>query len=253
MRAFAAAAMTSPKCSSVCRGGLALLFAVAALFPRSADAAPILLSGGATDPATGVFVINPVPSTQVTGAFEFDNDVALFQFVLGAGSFTFTAATTTALNSFDPILMLFAENGAPVTYTADGGEFPALFFGDIDADVQVPPLTLAGEATYTLALSQFGPAFGNFPRNTLQEGYELAASEFRCFTMGIVDIDLAPELCHAGAEGLFGGQSGDFALTISATPIDTPPIPEPGTLSLMAAGSAGAAWLRRRRMRRTGH
>ena len=252
MRAFAPAAMTSPKCSSVCRGGVALLFAVAALFPRSADAAPILLSGGTTDPATGVFVINPVPSTTVTGSFEFDNDVALFQFFLGPGTFTFTAATTSAANSFDPILKLFAEDGTAVMYTADdGGPFEAVFFGDIDADVQVPPLTLAGEATYTLALSQFGPAFGNFPQGALQDGFDFDDPAFRCFT---ISIDLAPELCNAGAEGLFGGQSGDFALTISATPIDTPPIPEPGTLSLMAAGSAGAAWLRRRRMRRlTGH
>ena len=122
MRAFAAAAMTSPKCSSVCRGGVALLFAVAALFPRSADAAPILLSGGTTDPATGVFMINPVPSTEVTGAFEFDNDVALFQFLLGPGTFTFTAATDDVLLiRFDPILKLFAEDGTAVTYTADDG------------------------------------------------------------------------------------------------------------------------------------
>ena len=105
-------------------------------------------------------------------------------------------------------------------------------------------------STYTLALSQFG----NFPIGALQDGFDASDPAFSCFTMGIIGIGLLPEQCHVGTQGLFGGQSGDFALTISATPIDTPPIPEPGTLSLMAAGSAGAAWLRRRRMRRlTGH
>ena len=178
-----AAAMTSPKCSSVCRGGVALLFRRCPLFPRSADAAPILLSGGATDPATGVFVINPVPSTEVTGAFEFDNDVALFQFLLGPGTFTFTAATTSAANSFDPILKLFAEDGTAVTYTADdGGVFEAVFFGDIDeltCNCRCLPWLVVQPTRWHFRSSR------NFPNGALQDGFDASDPAFSCFTMSV--------------------------------------------------------------------
>ena len=133
-----------------------------------------------------------VPSTTVTGNFEFDNDVALFQFLLGPGTFTFTAATTSAANSFDPILKLFAEDGTAVTYTADdGGVFEAVFSGDFDdAEVQLPLLTLAGGSTYTLALSQFG----NNSRMWCSSGWVRRQRSGLCyFNMGDIGIGLWPE------------------------------------------------------------
>lgn len=220
-------------------------------FAPSAEAAPILAGtpgvscGALVSPATtncGLFNIDPVSSLSLSGAFEFDNDVALFQFLLGPGSFTFNASTTSAGVGFDPILALFGPGGTQFTYPGpDGSLIPALAFDPaFDADAVMPTLTLAGNATYTLALTQFG----NFPHEALQLGFDQDA--FPCFT--ILDPSVA---CEAGAAGMFEGrdQTGGFSLSLSFTS-ETASVPEPGTLSLLALGSLGAALVCRRRGRR---
>ena len=233
-----------------------VLFCVLAFLPRGADAAPII-AGGTTCDAVGLpdspctlAVVDPVSAT-LSGEFEFDNDFALFQFELGAGDYTFTAASTTAATGVDPILSLFGPTGTLVTFSVDGGDFAAVAFGDsFGDDAELPVLTLSAPGTYTLAVSQFGIDFGNFPialsGGTLSDGFEFDLFE-RCF-FSITDPDPPP--CEADAPGLFGGdgQTGVFSLAFTLTPADTAPVPEPGTLSLIAVAAAGAL-LRRRRAR----
>jgi hypothetical protein len=50
-----------------------------------------------------------------------------------------------------------------------------------------------------------------------------------------------------GSCDLFGGRTANFAGTVKIT--DTNPVPEPGTLSLLALGSLATAAVRRRRNR----
>jgi hypothetical protein len=204
-----------------------------------------------------VDIADPLTTTALGGTFTFDNDVALFNFLLGPGTFTFTAGSTSAATGFDPILALFGPDGNPVTYTDEfGGIFPALAFGDIDGDFQFPVITLAGGVTYTLAVTQYGPVDGNFPHDTLAEGFDKDDDSLRCFTfIDSVEPSVVPDGCTAGAAGMFGGQSGtfslDFTVALEGGGGGETPVPEPGTLSLVALGAAAAALKRRRRAHHT--
>jgi len=217
----------------VCRWLGTLALAAISLTPREASAAPIVMP---VDPTSAV----------IAGNLIFDNDVAFIQFVLGDGPFLFSAFTTSAGAAFDPILTLFGPGGLPMTYTTPLGEvFPAQWLELApDVDPATPALTLEGAGTYTLAISQFGPFDGNFAAGALQDGFTQDA--FPCFTFD----PFAEGACTSGDPNMFGGLGGPggaFSLNLTLAPADIEPIPEPGTLSLMAVGSAGAAWLRRRR------
>ena len=229
----------------------AVLFA-SVLVPTGAEAVPFLvgsdglLESGAecTSGAAncGLFTIDPTVAF-LAGEFTADNDVALLQFMLGPGSFTFTASTASAATNFDPILTLFGPGGMPVTYTVGDEPFRAEAF-DLTPDIDpvFPVLTLAGGTIYTLAISQYGPFDGSFAVGTLADGFTHDA--FPCFTS-----DPSATQCDEGAS-LFGGQTGGFALNLSVTPQGTASVPEPGTLSLIAFGVAAAAVSRRARNRR---
>jgi hypothetical protein len=225
--------------------GLSLL----ACMPREAEAAPILIG------------IDPV-STTLAGEFTFDNDVFLYEFFLGPGSFTFSALTTSAATVFDAqsgatgldLMLALYRDDALVTYLGPDGEvIPALALDPVfDMDVALSALTLTGNATYTLAVSQFG----NFAPDTLPSELNLTQFDqesFPCYT--VQDLSAA---CLAGASGLFESQvradfyglapqTGNFALNLTIDPVDTAAVPEPGTLSLLLLGSAAAVVGRRRR------
>jgi hypothetical protein len=230
---------------------LAMLgLSVVVLAPGVARAAPILAGspgtscGALVSTATtncSLFTIDPLLPTSVSGQFEFDNDVALFQFVVGPGTYTFAAGSTSAATGIDPILALFQGDGSAFTYTTPEGEFRALGFDPVpDVDAALPLLTLTG-GTYFLALTQFGPFAGNFPIGNLIDGFDQDA--FPCFTFQF-------EPCLAGDPSLFGGQTGNFSLNVTLTPTGTARVPEPSTLVLLALGSIGAGVIRHRQSRR---
>jgi hypothetical protein len=172
------------------------------------------------------------------GLFDFDNDVALVSFVLGEGIFDFKATTTSGgTGGFDPQLGLYyapvgsqfslytyaGPEGEPISASVDDVDFP----GVIDAALS---LTLSGAGSYILALTQTG--------NFLHEDFtfDWAADEVACAAgpLGVCDP------ADAGVRA--------FAGTIQITDT-TNPVPEPGTLSLLALGSLATAAVRRRRNR----
>jgi hypothetical protein len=196
---------------------------------------------------------------QFQGEFTWDNDVALIPFFLGDGEFLFDANTTSyAAGGFDPMLSLFympdnPEPAIPQDLTdlvlhyypgPDGGVLVPAWFDDIDLElsnnlldsstsVLTPAgdrqvLTLEGGRQYYLALTQTG----NYPTDLF--GFTADADEFQC----------SDGVC----EQLFGGYGAFFGGTVQITPVvDTTPVPEPGTLSLLALGSLATAIVRRRR------
>jgi hypothetical protein len=197
--------------------------------PIDAKAAPIV---------SEQVIADPIGTIELTASFVFDNDIALFHVMFGEGTFTLTGASTSAAAGFDPILTLFDATGAPVPYLLDGAESVSPSIGDIDTDVVLPLYTLAGATTYTLAVSQFGPFVGNFPKGSLVDGFDMDADEFRCFT-----LEDPSALCEPGA-ALFGGQSGAFSFNLSVTANEPAPVPEPGTLALTLLGLSMCGRLR---------
>lgn len=213
--------------------------AIVIVAPPAAEGAPIV---------SEQFISNPLGTVDLTASFVFDSDVALFHLAFGPGSFTLTGQSTSALDGFDPIMLLFDEDGAPVPYpTSDGGESISPSIADPDIDVLLPLYTLAGGVTYTLAVTQFGPFTGNFPVGNLADGFD--HQDEPCFTFADQGLDPAVG-CVAGAPELFGGQSGTLTLSLSITSDQTAPVPEPGTLTLMVVGSIGTALVRRHNRRR---
>ena len=177
------------------------------------------------------------------GAFNTDNEVALIRFVLGEGDFSFGANTTSyaalPVGGFDPVLSLYfaPTEQTPLseyslfTYVgADGGVFPAIFDDqDLDAGLwdSSLALTLSSAGAYILALSQTG----NFPHEIFSFDWD---TEAPC---GIDAACPPPE-----------GRDLSFSVSTQLTPVVTTPtpVPEPGTLSLLALSFVAAARLRRR-------
>jgi hypothetical protein len=180
------------------------------------------------------------------GDFIWDNDVAFFRFELdGAGFYDLTASTSSwtafADSGFDPVLSLYSTPlGGPATvyeYLGEEGVPVAAIFDDIDFDDSdlvvnlnaALSLRLSG-GVYTLALTQAL----NYPHENLtfdwdDPSYQCTVSEGTC-------------------DPVFGGLGAFFAGTVQITPVvDTTPVPEPGTLSLLALGSLATTIIRRRR------
>jgi hypothetical protein len=216
-----------------------LVWCALALVPRAADAAAIRIEQ----------VIATPEAATLSDAFTFDNDVALFSFDLAPGEYNFLARTTSyADGGFDPFLALYGPDDAIVTH-ADGTLFARndniSDVGDPVPDV-IPDsilqflLTVSVQSRFTLALIQAG----NEAIET-ELAFAWDDDSFRCGTAPV------PGECEAGQfVDFYAGvpRGSNFSLELAVTPADTAPIPEPGTLSLLAIGSA-AALIRRRRAR----
>ncbi len=201
-------------------GVAALAFAFVILTPRASSAASI-----SYEVALGGRVTIEGESANL-------NDVHLFHFSLDVGSYSFFAATnSTDIGGFDPNLALYRGS----TLYIDEGDLPAVEDDDetlgLDAMLTLD-LEVLEAGDYTLALAHTG-----------NEAIEPLA-----FTWDDIE-DVARDL-YMGAtcetNPIFCG-SGAFSLTVEITPVGGTPVPEPGTLSLMALGSLATAIVRRRR------
>lgn len=209
---------------------LALGFLVGVYAPAAALAAPIapttctVLQAASCTPTR---IADPFSPATFDGEFATGDDLYLFLLHFD-DDVQFTATTTSfALGNFDPTLALY-DGGGSILQLPDpsgpGSTIPARFFdidldgGNYDDGIDV----ILGAGDYLLAL-----VFGN-AGDTLAGGFDCGSCDF-------------------------GTRGTAFSLDVSATPLDgTDPIPEPGTLTLMAGGAV-AGWLHRRRARTRGH
>lgn len=202
-----------------------------ALSPNVAHAAAILHTFDAT-PGAG-------PET-FTGAFEELNDIAIFRFVLGDGIFSLNALTTSyAAGGFDTYLSLYYGTER-VTYLNADGEPTLAENDDTDGGFDARlALTLTGSGEYTLALTHTL----NFSHAEFGFEWDDSDDVLQDFFGGAT---CDPELPSFGPEC----RLSNFSVDVELTRTDTAPVPEPATSSLLALGAAGAALLRRRRVRR---
>lgn len=224
----------------------AVVLCVCVLLSRGAEAAPIVIEQTIAD---------PLATTELTGSFTFDNDVALFYFTLDAGIYNFTAATTSyAEGGFDPFLALYGADGQMVTYEGTPEQGTLFARNDNVSDIGEPTpepmpdsllafqLSVAVQSQFTLALIQGG-------NEALEDQIAFIWDDegSKCAS------DPLAESCEVGAFFDFYTQqprNNTFSLDLTITSVDTAPVPEPGTLSLLTVATAGAAWVRRRRVRR---
>jgi hypothetical protein len=231
----------------VCRLA-ALALTIVALGPREMAAEPLLggVGGGpcpglpGTQPLgnCGLFSLEPLPTQTLSGSFSADNEVALFQFILAgaAGVSAFTSGYETT--GFDSLIGLFnGTTGTILSYfSMEQGD-------DVDAENDdisstdfnsALPVILLDPGTYILALLQTGNNFNSV------NGIDSLLAGFS----GDIDPIFPSGTCAGGCE---------FSLSLTVDSGETPaPIPEPGTLSLVALGSA-AALARRFRKRERQH
>lgn len=211
--------MTKRVRTGVSRLGVFLTFAVVILTPRASSAAPIPHEIALGGPVT------------IGGEFGDLNDVALFHFILDEGAtYEFTAITNSLeIGGFDPNLALYRGTAL---YRSGEGDIPAVEDDDENLGLDAMLTMVLGAGDYTLALAHTGNE----------------AKEALAFTWDDIE-DVARDL-YMGAtcetDPIFCG-SDAFSLTLSITPVGGTPVPEPGTLSLLALGSLATAFVRRRR------
>lgn len=180
------------------------------------------------------------------GAFTNDNDVALIVFDILSPSLFSAMTTSYALGGFDPLLTLFDGDG---NWLMDNDDDPT---GATGSDARLlDPITIAPlqltPGQYTLALTQ---TF-NYSGLTLSEPF--AQTDFPSYWRETFDPEGAcPAFIAVDFEsGAVTCVSNTFAGSLTITPLEQPqPVPEPGTLALLATGAA-AALLRRSRRRTT--
>lgn len=210
--------------------GAALMATLAV--PGRAAASPI------TPPLTGD------PSLlSFSGSFQNDNDVALFFFVLTEDS-VFRAATTSPVDGgFDTLLSLLLVDSpnhlAPVSPLYENDEAdPGVGDQLVDPVTLTPDLLLAA-GSYALALTQSGNRF-----EPLLGGFSF--DDTPMFTCQPDD-----PACKGFVDFLGQARSSAFAGSMSISPnVPEPgpnPVPEPGTLGLLATGLSGVIVRTRRR------
>ena len=206
--------MTKPVPTRVSRLGVVLALALGILTPRASSAAP--------------FEISPGGPVTITGDLLNLKDVALFHFILAEGTYDFSAVTDSmSIGGFDPYLALYRGTAL---HRFGEGDIAAVEDDTLGLDAMLTLVLEAGD--YTLALAHTG----NEALEPLAFSWDEIEDVARDLYMGAT-CETDPIFCG----------SDEFSLTLEIKPAGGTPVPEPGTLSLLALGSLATAFVRRRR------
>jgi len=180
-----------------------------------------------------------------TGTFEHDNDVQLFNFVVGSGSTislrswsyaggTNAAGQTIVRGGFDPILALFDATGKKIS-EQDDADCP-----NVAADAVTGACwdtfftTTLGAGTYTASVQQYN----NFASASLATGFAFDGAANQNFRNGFIDANNNKRTASWAFDIL--------NVTAADLPADTD-VPEPAPFALLGLAVVGMAAARRRK------
>lgn len=208
-------------------------------FKASATALIIVIGAGSVQAADFSF----------TGTFDQDDDVQLFNFLVGASStvtlrtYSYAGGTqadgnVVSAGGFDPILALFDSTGALINQNDDGSGVPADPVTSLTYDTLLSSTLAAG--SYTVSVMQYDN-FANRPN--LSDGFaQDGAGNFTASLNGCT----ANIFCDAGGYSRTGEWAFDV-LNVESASTPTSPVPIPASLPLLAM-AVGAFGIMRRRL-----
>ena len=217
--------MTKRVPTGVSPWGVVLALAIVICAPRASSAASISYEATIGDSVT------------IDGALPELNDVALFHFVLDEGTtYEFSALTNSlGIGGFDPNLALYLGSEL---YRFGEGDIPAVEDDDELFGPDAMLTLILGAGDYTLALAHSG----NEALSGFEFTWDASVDVLGDFYLGLTCEDRSsPEEFNPSCG------STSFSLALDIKPAGGTPVPEPGTLSLLALGSLAAAIGRRRR------